>query len=147
MEAAALIISRRKSAPLIVCLNSIPPLTYGIYKNIYGADLCAGGVGNHITHLGNNGLGYRGQIYALVNNDVQVDRNAAVLVEFHPDALAHGLLAEQMVQAVGNGTGCHTLYAKAIGCGCTGNIYIDTGADIDRTFFNVGSNQRKSSLG
>ena len=67
--------------------------------------------------------------HSVIHNNVQLDRNGIVFVEYHADTLAHRLYPQQMVQAILDRTGSHTLNAKTVACHSAGNIHIYAGAD------------------
>jgi hypothetical protein len=53
---------------------------------------------------------------------MEADGDGGVLVVDDLDALAHGLLAEEVDQAVGHGAEGHTLHAEAVCGGVPGNV-------------------------
>ena len=76
---------------------------------------------------------------------MQINGNGVVVVELDVNTLGIGLLAEQMVQTILHGAGCHALNTKAIGSGGAGNVGVHTGADDDAAIFVFVTDHSKTS--
>ena len=88
-------------------------------------------------HLAHNGAADSGDVDAVLDNDMQADGDRGVPVVEDLDALAHGLLAQQVDQAVGHRAEGHALDAEAVGGGVAGDVGEHGLADADLTLFRL----------
>ena len=124
---------RLNSAPVIcsfICL--VPPSQgHGIHAHVHVLDGDAGVPGDDIAHFIHDGAADRGEIDAVFHDDVELDGDGVVVVISDADALAHGLPAQQMHQAVRHGAVGHALDAEAVGGRHAGDVGEDGAADGD----------------
>src|SRR5699024_1843484 len=103
----------------------------GIHIDVHGLDGSTGGFCDIVFDFADDGSADGGQIDAPIDHDMQVDDDGAVLTEGDLHALAHGLPAQQMNQAVGHGAHDHALDAEAVGGGVPGDVGVDSAVHGD----------------
>src|SRR5699024_6078247 len=104
-----------------------------VYAHVHALDGDAGVLADLILDLTHDGAAGGGDVDAVLHDNMQADGDGVVLVVDDLDALAHGLLAQQMDQAVGHGPEGHALHAEAVGGRVAGDIGEHRVADADLT--------------
>ena len=99
------------------------------------ADGYARGFGKLIADLVDDAPGHGAHVHAVIHADVQLQRDGAVLIKMHGNALGHGLPAQKLQGAAFLAASDHTLDAEAARSRHAGQIGQDLACDADRSLF------------
>ena len=99
------------------------------------ADGYARGFGELVADLIHNAVGDGAHVDAVIHADVQLQRNGAVVVKMHGDALGHGLPAQKLPGAAVLAASDHALDAEAARRRNTGKVSQNLACDADRSLF------------
>ena len=90
---------------------------HGVHVHVHARHGDAGGLVDLVADLVDDAVGKRGNVHAVIDRDVQLERDAAVIGERGVDALGHGFAAQELERSAVFAAADHTFHAEATGRG------------------------------